>query len=83
MTDRKYKSEATIRELKAKLSGLEEEHHRAKQELTSLRKNSAGLDSDYHEQEKVICLIPRTRLIINQCIQPLTRKCIVIAFVSL
>ncbi len=53
LTDRKYKSDANIRELKAKLSGFEEEHHRVKTDLQSLRKNNAGLDSDYHEQEKV------------------------------
>lgn len=54
LTDRKYKSESTIRELKSKLSSLEEEHLRAKQELQTLRKQNTTLDSEYHEQEKMI-----------------------------
>ena len=53
LTETKYKSESTIREMRSKISGLEEETLRQKQELQSLRKNNAGLDSDYHEQEKV------------------------------
>ncbi|XP_069128763.1 spindle assembly abnormal protein 6 homolog [Argopecten irradians] len=54
LIDRKYKSESSIREMKSKLSALEEEHMRAKQELQSLRKQNTSLDGDYHEQEKVI-----------------------------
>ena len=61
LTDRKYKSESTIRELKSKLSTLEEEHLRAKQELQNLRKQNTSLDGDYHEQEKVINQL-RTRV---------------------
>ena len=53
LLDRKYKSESQIRELKGKLSGLEEEHHRVKQELHTMRKDNAGLDAGYHDQEKV------------------------------
>ncbi|KAL5016300.1 hypothetical protein ScPMuIL_005889 [Solemya velum] len=52
LTDRKYKSESTIREMKSKLASLEEEHARAKQELQSLRKQNSSLDAEYHEQEK-------------------------------
>ena len=54
LTDRKYKSEGTIRELKSKLSLTEEELHRAKTELSNLRKNNADLDGDCHEQDKLI-----------------------------
>ncbi|KAK6188877.1 hypothetical protein SNE40_004963 [Patella caerulea] len=54
LTDKKYKSESLIRELKAKLSGIEEEHVRAKQEIQSLRKQNNTLDSDNHEKEKLI-----------------------------
>jgi len=34
------------------LSTLEEENHRMKQELQSLRKSNSSLDSEYHEQER-------------------------------
>ena len=51
--DRKYRSESSIRELKSKLSTLEDEHHRTKLDLQNLRKDNASLDADYHEQEKV------------------------------
>ncbi|OWF56330.1 spindle assembly abnormal protein 6 homolog [Mizuhopecten yessoensis] len=54
LLDRKYKSESSIREMKSKLSALEEEHLRAKQELQSLRKQNTTLDGDYHEQEKLV-----------------------------
>ena len=54
LTDRKYKSESTVRELKAKLSTLEEEHQRARQELQVLRRDNARLDSSHHEHEKTI-----------------------------
>ncbi|XP_046549882.1 LOW QUALITY PROTEIN: spindle assembly abnormal protein 6 homolog [Haliotis rubra] len=54
LTDRKYKSESTVRELKSKLSTLEEEHTRAKQEVQTLRKQNASMDSDYHEQGKLV-----------------------------
>lgn len=40
--------------MKCKLASLEEEHLRAKQELQSLRKQNTTLDSEYHEQEKLI-----------------------------
>lgn len=42
LTDRKYKSESSIRELKSKLSTLEEEHMRVKQELQGLRKQNSS-----------------------------------------
>lgn len=54
LTDRKYKSESSIRELKSKLSTLEEEHMRVKQELQGLRKQNSSLDGEYHEKEKLI-----------------------------
>ncbi|KAM8961231.1 spindle assembly abnormal protein 6 homolog isoform 2-T2 [Pelodytes ibericus] len=54
LTERKYKSESCIRELKGKLTGMEEECHRTKQEVTSLRKENATLDSECHEKEKLI-----------------------------
>ncbi|KAM4809441.1 spindle assembly abnormal protein 6 homolog [Rhinophrynus dorsalis] len=54
LTERKYKSESCIRELKGKLAGVEEEYHRTKQEVTSLRRENATLDSECHEKEKLL-----------------------------
>ncbi|XP_046374795.2 spindle assembly abnormal protein 6 homolog [Haliotis rufescens] len=54
LTDRKYKSESTVRELKSKLSTLEEEHTRAKQDVQTLRKQNSSMDSDFHEQGKLV-----------------------------
>ncbi|XP_003409570.2 spindle assembly abnormal protein 6 homolog [Loxodonta africana] len=52
LTERKYKGDSTIRELKAKLSGVEEELQRAKQEVLSLRRENSALDAECHEKEK-------------------------------
>ncbi|XP_066209578.1 spindle assembly abnormal protein 6 homolog [Saccopteryx leptura] len=54
LTERKYKGDSAIRELKAKLSGLEEELQRAKQEALALRRENATLDAECHEKEKHI-----------------------------
>lgn len=54
LTDRKYKSEGHIRELKAKLSVAEEEAARAKQDVASLRKHNTSMDSESHEREKML-----------------------------
>ncbi|EHH14983.1 hypothetical protein EGK_01006 [Macaca mulatta] len=54
LTERKYKGDSTIRELKAKLSGVEEELQRTKQEVLSLRRENSTLDAECHEKEKRI-----------------------------
>ncbi|XP_041133103.1 spindle assembly abnormal protein 6 homolog isoform X2 [Polyodon spathula] len=54
LTERKYKSESIIREHAAKLVGLEDELHRAKQEVLSLRRENSTLDVECHEKEKHI-----------------------------
>ncbi|XP_062868948.1 spindle assembly abnormal protein 6 homolog isoform X2 [Trichomycterus rosablanca] len=51
LTEKKYKSDSTIRDLKAKLQGLEE---RAKQQVTSLRRENGTLDTECHEKERLI-----------------------------
>ena len=58
-------SESTIRELRSKLSLLEEEHSRNKAELSTLRQNNLGLDADYHEQDKLVHQL-RTRLAVSE-----------------
>ncbi|XP_071952935.1 spindle assembly abnormal protein 6 homolog isoform X2 [Antedon mediterranea] len=54
LVDRKYRSESNIRELKGKLSGLEEDYHRARQELQTLRKDNSGLETVCHERDKAV-----------------------------
>ncbi|XP_072500205.1 spindle assembly abnormal protein 6 homolog isoform X1 [Notamacropus eugenii] len=54
LTERKYKGDSTIRELKAKLSGAEDECQRVKQEVLSLRRENSTLDAECHEKEKHI-----------------------------
>ncbi|XP_078070522.1 spindle assembly abnormal protein 6 homolog isoform X2 [Mustelus asterias] len=54
LTERKYKSESSIRELKAKLASMEEECQRSKQEVHSLRKENTTLDAECHEKEKLL-----------------------------
>ncbi|KAI5609839.1 spindle assembly abnormal protein 6-like isoform X1, partial [Silurus asotus] len=54
LTEKKYKSDSTIRDLKAKLLGLEEESQRAKQQVTSLRRENGTLDTECHEKERLV-----------------------------
>ncbi|XP_004614731.1 spindle assembly abnormal protein 6 homolog [Sorex araneus] len=54
LTERKYKGDSSIRELKAKLSSVEEELQRTKQEVLSLRRENSALDAECHEKEKHI-----------------------------
>ncbi|KAM5293493.1 spindle assembly abnormal protein 6 homolog [Glossophaga mutica] len=54
LTERRYRGDAAVRELKAKLSGVEEELQRAKQEVLSLRRENSTLDAECHEKEKLI-----------------------------
>ncbi|KAM4709270.1 spindle assembly abnormal protein 6 homolog [Discoglossus pictus] len=66
LTERKYKSESCIRELKGKLAGLEEDYHRTKQEVTSLRRENATLDSECHEKEKLINQLKTRTAVLEQ-----------------
>ncbi|XP_060797186.1 spindle assembly abnormal protein 6 homolog [Neoarius graeffei] len=54
LTEKKYKSDSTIRDLKAKLLGLEEESQRAKQQVASLRRENGTLDTECHEKERIV-----------------------------
>ncbi|KAG7327450.1 hypothetical protein KOW79_009056 [Hemibagrus wyckioides] len=54
LTEKKYKSDSTIRDLKAKLLGLEEESQRMKQQVTSLRRENSTLDTECHEKERLV-----------------------------
>ncbi|XP_026091421.1 spindle assembly abnormal protein 6 homolog [Carassius auratus] len=57
LTDKKYKSDSTIRDLKAKLSSLEEECQRSKQQVLSLRRENSTLDTECHEKARLVHLL--------------------------
>ncbi|KAK3784496.1 hypothetical protein RRG08_004679 [Elysia crispata] len=52
LTDRKYKSEATIRDYKSRLSALEEENIATKAELQNLRKENTTLEGGRLDRDK-------------------------------
>ncbi|NWI67074.1 SAS6 protein, partial [Todus mexicanus] len=54
LTERRYKGDSTVRELKGKLAGIEDECQRAKQEVLSLRRENTALDAECHEKEKLV-----------------------------
>ncbi|KAL1023197.1 hypothetical protein UPYG_G00037550 [Umbra pygmaea] len=54
LTEKKYKSESSIRDLKTKVAGLEEECQRAKQQVLSLRRENGTLDTECHERERQV-----------------------------
>uniref|UniRef100_H3AYF9 Spindle assembly abnormal protein 6 homolog n=1 Tax=Latimeria chalumnae TaxID=7897 RepID=H3AYF9_LATCH len=54
LTERRYKADSAIRDLKTRLTGLEDECHRAKQEVLLLRRENSTLDAECHEKEKHI-----------------------------
>ncbi|XP_062991851.1 spindle assembly abnormal protein 6 homolog [Elgaria multicarinata webbii] len=54
LMERRYKGDSTVRELKSKLSGIEDECQRTKQEVISLRRENTTLDAECHEKEKQI-----------------------------
>ncbi|XP_042317629.1 spindle assembly abnormal protein 6 homolog isoform X4 [Sceloporus undulatus] len=54
LMEKRYKGDSTVRELKSKLSGIEDECQRAKQEVLSLRRENATLDAECHEKEKQV-----------------------------
>ncbi|CAF91631.1 unnamed protein product, partial [Tetraodon nigroviridis] len=54
LTERRYKNESVIRDLKMKLVGAEEEGQRLKQQLLSLRRENGTLDAEVHEKERLV-----------------------------
>ncbi|XP_074524455.1 spindle assembly abnormal protein 6 homolog [Halichoeres trimaculatus] len=53
LTERKYKNESVIRDLKIKLVGLEEELQHSKQQVLSLRRENSTLDTEVHDKERL------------------------------
>ncbi|GCC39832.1 hypothetical protein chiPu_0023573, partial [Chiloscyllium punctatum] len=54
LIERRYKAECVTQEMKAKLSGSEDECYKAKQEAQSLRQENSMLYAGCHEKDKLI-----------------------------
>lgn len=61
LTDKKYKNEVQLQELRSKLASLQEEYSIVKQDLNSIRKQNTNLDSELHTNEKTLNHL-RTRI---------------------
>ncbi|KAM4629096.1 spindle assembly abnormal protein 6 homolog [Polymixia lowei] len=66
LTERKYKSESTIRDLKIKLVGAEEESQRSKQQVLSLRRENGTLDTECHEKERLVSQLQMRVAVLEQ-----------------
>uniref|UniRef100_A0A673CQL9 Spindle assembly abnormal protein 6 homolog n=1 Tax=Sphaeramia orbicularis TaxID=375764 RepID=A0A673CQL9_9TELE len=66
LTERKYKNESTIRDLKIKLVGAEEECQRSKQQVLSLRRENGTLDTECHEKERLVSQLQMRVAVLEQ-----------------
>ncbi|KAM9324789.1 spindle assembly abnormal protein 6 homolog [Gastrophryne carolinensis] len=54
LLEKRYKAESTLRELRAKFQGLEEDFQRSQQKVASLGRENTALDAECHDKEKEI-----------------------------
>ncbi|TMS20222.1 Spindle assembly abnormal protein 6-like protein [Larimichthys crocea] len=66
LTERKYKNESVIRDLKIKLVGSEEECQRSKQQVLSLRRENSTLDTEVHEKERSVSQLQMRVAVLEQ-----------------
>ncbi|XP_056132727.1 spindle assembly abnormal protein 6 homolog [Lampris incognitus] len=66
LTERKYKNEACITDLKIKFAAGEEECQRAKQQVISLRRENCTLDTECHEKDRVISQLQMRMAVLEQ-----------------
>ncbi|XP_061592954.1 spindle assembly abnormal protein 6 homolog isoform X2 [Cololabis saira] len=66
LTDRKYKNEAAVRDLKVKLVASEEECQRLKQQVLSLRRENGTLDTELHEKERLVNQLQMRTAVLDQ-----------------
>ncbi|XP_018557382.1 spindle assembly abnormal protein 6 homolog isoform X2 [Lates calcarifer] len=66
LTERKYKNESAIRDLKIKLVGAEEECQRSKQQVLSLRRENSTLDTEVHEKERLVSQLQMRVAVLEQ-----------------
>ncbi|GLD67683.1 spindle assembly abnormal protein 6 homolog isoform X2 [Lates japonicus] len=66
LTERKYKNESVIRDLKIKLVGAEEECQHSKQQVLSLRRENSTLDTEVHEKERLVSQLQMKVAVLEQ-----------------
>ncbi|KAK5869387.1 hypothetical protein PBY51_024110 [Eleginops maclovinus] len=66
LTERKYKNESVIRDLKVKLVGTEEECQRSKQQVLSLRRENGTLDTEVHDKERLVSQLQMKVAVLEQ-----------------
>nr|XP_033477058.1 spindle assembly abnormal protein 6 homolog isoform X1 [Epinephelus lanceolatus] len=66
LTERKYKNESVIRDLKIKLVGAEEECQRLKQQVLSLRRENSTLDTEVHDKERLVSQLQMRVAVVEQ-----------------
>uniref|UniRef100_A0A3Q1FWH5 Spindle assembly abnormal protein 6 homolog n=1 Tax=Acanthochromis polyacanthus TaxID=80966 RepID=A0A3Q1FWH5_9TELE len=66
LTEKKYKNESAIRDLKIKLVGAEEECQRLKQQVLSLRRENSTLDTEVHEKERLVSQLQMRVAVVEQ-----------------
>ncbi|KAF3691377.1 Spindle assembly abnormal protein 6 -like protein [Channa argus] len=66
LTERKYKNESVIRDLRIKLVGAEEECQRSKQQVLSLRRENSTLDTEVHEKERLMSQLQMRVAVLEQ-----------------
>ncbi|TNN61747.1 Spindle assembly abnormal protein 6 [Liparis tanakae] len=66
LTERKYKNESLIRDLKIKLVGAEEECQRSKQQILSFRRENSSLDTEVHDKERLVSQLQMRVAVLEQ-----------------
>ncbi|XP_037530665.1 spindle assembly abnormal protein 6 homolog [Nematolebias whitei] len=66
LTEKKYKNESIIRDLKVKFVGSEEECKRSKQQVLTLRRENSTLDTEVHEKERLVSQLQMRVAVLEQ-----------------
>ncbi|XP_029356524.1 spindle assembly abnormal protein 6 homolog [Echeneis naucrates] len=66
LTERKYKNESVIRDLKMKLVAAEEDCQHSKQQVVSLRRENSTLDTEVHEKERLVSQLQMRVAVLEQ-----------------
>ncbi|KAM9364245.1 spindle assembly abnormal protein 6 homolog [Pholidichthys leucotaenia] len=66
LTEKKYKNESVIRDVKIKLAGAEEENQRLKQQVLTLRRENSTLDAEIHEKERSVSQLQMRVAVLDQ-----------------
>ncbi|XP_018114129.1 spindle assembly abnormal protein 6 homolog isoform X2 [Xenopus laevis] len=66
LLEKRYKAESTVRELRAKYQGLEEETQRAQQQIVSLKRENTTLDAECHGKDKELNRLQTRLAVVEQ-----------------